>query len=246
MGMLGVIYVCIGIWCAGFDFSTLLVALIIILFGGAMVAIDPESAWRRAMGVASSTLGGIVALVGDHNQTLGGIVLIIAGLAAFIQAVMYFQRWGVGMGQISVEEGQVVAEAMDIPPPVTSEESESSSTSSKTSSIAESKTEDGDEDEEEDEDDSQSPRLIPDVEEAPETEGVLDMSEMSPQCSAAVIDLMNGLVDSGQGYKIQLNESMANKIRSALLTTDFSGFIPRVNFDNMGRAVLSFEADASA
>ena len=245
MGMLGVIYFCIGIWWAGFDFSTLLVALIIILFGGAMVAIDPESAWRRAMGVASSTLGGVVALVGDHDQTLGGIVLIIAGLAAFIQAVMYFQRWGVGMGQISVEEGQVVAEEMDIPPPVKSEkseESESSISAPKTPSIAESKTEDVEEDEE----DSQSPRLIPDVEEVPETEGVLDMSEMSPECSAAVIDLMNGLVDSGQGYKIQLNESMANKIRSALLTTDFSGFIPRVNFDNMGRAILSFEADASA
>ena len=244
MGMLGVVYFCIGIWWAGFDFSTLLVALIIILFGGAMVAIDPESAWRRAMGVASSTLGGIVALVGDHDQTLGGIVLIIAGLAAFIQAVMYFQRWGVGMGQISVEEGQIVAKAMEIPPPVKSEKPEKAETrkSSRKTSIAESKAEDGDEDE----DDSQSPRLIPDAEEVPEAEAVLDMSDMSPECSTAVIDLMNGLVDSGQGYKIQLNESMANKIRSALLTTDFSGFIPRVNFDNMGRAILSFEADKSA
>ena len=74
---------------------------------------------------------------------------------------------------------------------------------------------------------------------------VLDMSEMSDACTARVIDIINGVVDTGKGVKIKLNETMAEKIRQALLNTEFGGYIPMVGFDQLGRAVLSFEKDLS-
>ena len=90
------------------------------------------------------------------------------------------------------------------------------------------------------------PTLTPDEDDVVAEEEILDMSGMSNECTAQVIDLMNGLVDVKGVGKIKLNDSMATKIRSALLNTDFSGYIPKVNFDQNGRAVLSFDPDPSS
>jgi hypothetical protein len=230
-----------------------MVALIIIVYGGSMVAIDPESAWRRAMGIASSTVGGFIALV-DPDTTMGGIVMILAGLAAFIQAAMYFQRWGVGMGEITSEGGPEIlaAPVVDEEEPIEEEPIESEAiVESEESAVEEELTDDEmddmlDEFEEELEEESiPEPTLTPDEDDTPAGEEVLDMSEMSNECTAQVIDLMNGLVDVKGVGKVKLNDSMATKIRSALLNTDFSGYIPKVDFDQNGRAVLSFAPDSS-
>jgi hypothetical protein len=253
MGMLGVVFFSIGVWWSTFDFSALMVALIIIVYGGLMVAIDPESAWRRAMGIASSTVGGFIALV-DPDTTMGGIVMILAGLAAFIQAAMYFQRWGVGMGEITSEGGPEIlaAPVVDEEEPIEEEPIESEAiVESEESAVEEELTDDEmddmlDEFEEELEEESiPEPTLTPDEDDTPAGEEVLDMSEMSNECTAQVIDLMNGLVDVKGVGKVKLNDSMATKIRSALLNTDFSGYIPKVDFDQNGRAVLSFAPDSS-
>ena len=253
MGMLGVVFFSIGVWWSTFDFSALMVALIIIVYGGSMVAIDPESAWRRAMGIASSTVGGFIALV-DPDTTMGGIVMILAGLAAFIQAAMYFQRWGVGMGEITSEGGPEIlaAPVVDEEEPIEEEPIESEAiVESEESAVEEELTDDEmddmlDEFEEELEEESiPEPTLTPDEDDTPAGEEVLDMSEMSNECTAQVIDLMNGLVDVKGVGKVKLNDSMATKIRSALLNTDFSGYIPKVDFDQNGRAVLSFAPDSS-
>jgi hypothetical protein len=205
-----------------------------------MVAVDPEASWRRAMGIGSSTVGGFIALVDGQDQTLSGVVMIMAGLAAFIQAAMYFQRWGVGFSEIveteeTEEEKEITIRAvMPIPKPVLS----------------------ADDDAEED-DEAKEAELIDEIEEYDEEwsepvaetssqeDSVLDMSEMSDACTARVIDIINGVVDTGKGVKIKLNETMAEKIRQALLNTEFDGYIPMVGFDQLGRAVLSFEKDLS-
>ena len=252
MGMLGVVFFSIGVCWSTFDFSALMVALIIIVFGGSMVAIDPESAWRRAMGIASSTVGGFIALV-DDDTTMGGIIMILAGLAAFIQAAMYFQRWGVGMGEIVSEDEPEILAAPVVDDEEEVEEDKSLFSMAKgdleelQSELEEEIEEMFDEFEDEEEDEPiPEPTLTPDEDDEPAEEEILDMSGMSNECTAQVIDLMNGLVDVKGVGKIKLNDSMATKIRSALLNTDFSGYIPKVNFDQNGRAVLSFDPDPSS
>ena len=69
---------------------------------------------------------------------------------------------------------------------------------------------------------------------------------MSAPCRVRVLELMNGVVDTGQGFKIQLADEVSGNIKRALLSTDFEGYIPKVNFDPMGRAVLSFDEDPLA
>ena len=240
LGIFGVIYFAIGIWWAMFDVSGLLVAVIIISYGGAMVAVDPEASWRRAMGIGSSTVGGFIALVGGEDQTLSGIVMIMAGLAAFVQAAMYFQRWGVGFSEIveteeTEKEKEITIKAViPIPKPVLSADDDAEEDEEiKDAELI-------DEIEEYDEDLSE-----PVAETSSQEDPVLDMSEMSDACTARVIDIINGVVDTGKGVKIKLNETMAEKIRQALLNTEFGGYIPMVGFDQLGRAVLSFEKDLS-
>lgn len=238
LGIFGVIYFAIGIWWAMFAVSGLLIAVIIIAYGGAMVAVDPEATWRRVMGIVSSTLGGFIALVDGQDQTLSGIVMIMAGLAAFIQAAMYFQRWGVGFSEIveteeTEEEKEITIKAViPIPKPILSADDY-----------------DGEAKEAELIDDlkmliaKQTPEPV--AEASNQEASVLDMSNMSDACTARVIDIVNGVVDTGKGVKIKLNETMAEKIRQALLNTEFGGYIPMVGFDQLGRAVLSFEKDLS-
>ena len=103
MIVFGASYGVVGIIWALWDLTDIGSALLIILYCGMQAAADFENSWRRITSLVGTSVGTFLVLFADVDSTFAGIALIVGGLAAFAQAVLYFRIWGVDEGDVKAE-----------------------------------------------------------------------------------------------------------------------------------------------
>ena len=179
-------------------------------------ASDFENSWRRITSMIGTSLGTFLVLFSSVETTFKGIALIVGGLAAFAQAVLYFRLWGVDeeslkVSTIQAEEIEIVRktdppkEDVEIPEPVT------------------------------DEDD-----LDEFVEEL-ESEDELESEEVVTE----EVESEESRVNTDRGFEIELPPNVLANILNAMEDTDTEGFTPVLGFDSAGQIILNFEPSSS-
>jgi hypothetical protein len=173
-------------------------------------------------------MGTFLVLFADVDSTFAGIALIVGGLAAFAQAVLYFRIWGVDEGSVKAEIGTKTE-----PGEMAKEYTEEFSSEEADGEIEETELDESDEysllEEELSEDDAEMDDEI--------EESVSEIEEAIAQ--------EHGRVSTTLGFDIDLPPEVLSNIRQSLEQTDTEGFIPVVGFDQFGRIILSFEPSNS-
>ena len=228
MIVFGATYGVIGIIWALWDLTDIGAALLIILYCGMQAAADFENSWRRITSLVGTSMGTFLVLFADVDSTFAGIALIVGGLAAFAQAVLYFRIWGVDEGSVKAEIGTKTE-----PGEMAKEYTEEFSSEEADGEIEETELDESDEysllEEELSEDDAE---MDDEIEEP--------VSEIEDPIAQE-----HGRVSTTLGFDIDLPPDVLDNIRQSLEQTDTEGFIPVVGFDQFGRIILSFEPSNS-
>jgi len=240
MIIFGATYGVVGIIWALWDLTDIGAALLIILYCGMQAAADFENSWRRITSLVGTSLGTFLVLFTDVDSTFAGIALIVGGLAAFAQAVLYFRIWGVDEGAVKAELAaphEPEVQAKDYSEEITevSEEEVPGDESEVDIEVAELVESDEDSQLEEElrEEDADT---VGELEVQADTVGeVQDIQEV----------LESGRVSTTMGFDIDLPPEVLENIKQSLAQTDTEGFTPVVGFDQFGRIILSFEPSNS-
>mgnify|MGYP001159664800 CR=1 FL=1 len=216
MGVFGAAYGVAGILWTLWDLSEIGSAMLIIIYCGMQAASDFENSWRRVTSMIGTSLGTLLVLFSSVETTFKGIALIVGGLAAFAQAVLYFRLWGVDDENLKVSTTQVEVieivneteppkEDVEIPEPVTEEDD-----------------------------------LDEFVEEL-ELEDELESEEVVTE----EVESEESRVSTDRGFEIELPPNVLGNILTALENTDTEGFTPVLGFDQAGQIILNFEPSSS-
>lgn len=240
MIIFGATYGVVGIIWALWDLTDIGAALLIILYCGMQAAADFENSWRRITSLVGTSLGTFLVLFTDVDSTFAGIALIVGGLAAFAQAVLYFRIWGVDEGAVKAEltaPHEPEIQAKDYSEEITEVSAEEvpgdeSEVDIEVAGLVESDGYSQLEDELREEDADP----VGELEVQADTVGeVQDVQEV----------LESGRVSTTMGFDIDLPPEVLQNIRQSLAQTDTEGFTPVVGFDQYGRIILSFEPSNS-
>jgi len=226
LGIFGATYGVVGILWALWDLTDIGASLLIILYCGMQAAADFETTWRRITSLVGTSLGTFLVFFSDVGTTFAGISLIVGGLAAFAQAVLYFRVWGIEEGTLKLETVSTQVST------ITAESSEEEiEVKEKMEPVIESsQVEDDDTDEIED--------FLDSLED--ETSGDGDLDEGQDDDVAIPTAILNRVTTS-QGFDIELPPQVMQNILQTLENTDTEGFQPVIGFDQFGRIIMNFE-----
>ena len=118
MGVGGAMYVAVALFWIFIDDAPEAFAVLVILFSAFHIVIgfNRDENWRRIGAMGGTFVGFVTPLALGSSGTISAVIMFLAAITAFLQAVLYYNRWGDGEGTISTEDGDVLERAPGSPP----------------------------------------------------------------------------------------------------------------------------------